>query len=93
MPSGIPFGDMTGPLFAVIGTLAALHQRERTGVGQFVDVSLLGTLASVVATEPFDKLQGLGIPTRTGNRCPGWHRLGSSGPPTGTSRCARRSTR
>ncbi|HTX08652.1 MAG TPA: CoA transferase [Solirubrobacteraceae bacterium] len=68
--SGIPVGDMTGPLFAVIGTLAALHQRERTGVGQFVDVSLLGTLTSVVATEPFDKLEGLGIPTRTGSSVP-----------------------
>ena len=60
--SGIPFGDMTGPLFAVIGTLAALHHRGRTGLGQFVDVSLLGALASVVATEPFDKLEELGIP-------------------------------
>lgn len=68
--SGIPVGDMTGPLFAVIGTLAALHQRERTGVGQFVDVSLLGALASIVATEPFDKLEELGIPTRTGNAVP-----------------------
>jgi CoA:oxalate CoA-transferase len=68
--SGIPFGDMTGPLFAVIGTLAALHQRHRSGVGQFVDVSLLGSLASVVASEPFDKLEDLGIPTRTGNAVP-----------------------
>ena len=68
--SGIPFGDMTGPLFAVIGTLAALHHRGRTGLGQFVDVSLLGALASVVATEPFDKLEELGIPTRTGNSVP-----------------------
>ncbi|HUA02439.1 MAG TPA: CoA transferase [Solirubrobacteraceae bacterium] len=68
--SGIPFGDMSGPLFAVIGTLAALHHRERTGLGQFVDVSLLGALTSVVATEPFDKLEQLGIPTRTGNAVP-----------------------
>ncbi len=68
--SGIPFGDMTGPLFAVIGTLAALHQRERTGRGQFVDVSLVGALTSMVATEPFDKLESLGVPIRTGNTVP-----------------------
>jgi CoA:oxalate CoA-transferase len=68
--SGIPFGDMTGPLFAVIGTLAALNHRHRTGVGQFVDVSLLGALTSVVAAEPFDKLEEVGIPTRTGNAVP-----------------------
>ncbi|HET7566915.1 MAG TPA: CoA transferase [Gaiellaceae bacterium] len=68
--SGIPFGDMTGPLFAVIGTLAALLQRERTGRGQLVDVSLVGALTSLVATEPFDRLQALGVPTRTGNTVP-----------------------
>jgi crotonobetainyl-CoA:carnitine CoA-transferase CaiB-like acyl-CoA transferase len=68
--SGIPFGDMTGPLFAVIGTLAALHQRERTGRGQLVDVSLAGALTSIVATEPFDKLDALGVPVRTGNVVP-----------------------
>jgi crotonobetainyl-CoA:carnitine CoA-transferase CaiB-like acyl-CoA transferase len=67
---GIPFGDMTGPLFAVIGTLAALTMRERTGRGQFVDVSLVGALTSLVATEPFDKLAELGVPTRTGNTVP-----------------------
>jgi crotonobetainyl-CoA:carnitine CoA-transferase CaiB-like acyl-CoA transferase len=67
---GVPFGDMTGPLFAVIGTLAALHHRERTGRGQFVDVSLVGALSSMVAAEPFDKLEALGVPTRTGNTLP-----------------------
>jgi CoA:oxalate CoA-transferase len=67
---GVPFGDMSGPLFAVIGTLAALHHRERTGRGQFVDVSLVGALTSMVATEPFDKLEALGVPTRTGNTLP-----------------------
>ena len=67
---GVPFGDMTGPLFAVIGTLAALTMRERTGLGQFVDVSLVGALTSLVATEPFDKLAELGVPTRTGNTVP-----------------------
>lgn len=67
---GVPFGDMTGPLFAVIGTLAALLHRQRTGRGQFVDVSLVGALTSMVATEPFDKLEALGVPTRTGNTLP-----------------------
>jgi CoA:oxalate CoA-transferase len=68
--SAVPFGDMTGPLFGVIGTLAALLQRERTGRGQFVDVSLVGALTSIVATEPFEELESLGVPTRTGNTVP-----------------------
>ena len=68
--SGIPFGDMIGPLFAVIGTLSALLERDKTGRGQFVDVSLAGALTSMVATEQFEALEALGVPTRTGNTVP-----------------------
>jgi len=64
---GVPFGDLSAPLFAVIGTLAALIQARATGKGQFVDVSLLGVLSSMVAVEPFDVLEELGQNTRTGN--------------------------
>ncbi len=38
---GVPMGDMGGSLFVAHGILAALYQRERTGAGQKVDVSLL----------------------------------------------------
>lgn len=68
--SGIPFGDMIGPLFAVIGTLSALLERDKTGRGQFVDVSLVGALTSMVASEQFETLEELGVPTRTGNTVP-----------------------
>ena len=64
---GVPFGDLSAPLFAVIGTLAALMQARATGKGQFVDVSLLGVLSSMVAMEPFDILERLGQSYRTGN--------------------------
>jgi CoA:oxalate CoA-transferase len=64
---GVPFGDLSAPLFAVIGTLAALIQARTTGVGQFVDVSLLGALSAMVATEPFEIMERLGQPYRTGN--------------------------
>ncbi|MBI3968503.1 MAG: CoA transferase [Chloroflexi bacterium] len=37
---GIPIGDFTSGLFAVIGILTALQARERTGRGQYVDVSI-----------------------------------------------------
>jgi len=68
--SGVPFGDLVGPLFAVIGTLSALLLRERTGAGQHVDVSLLGALTSVVATEPWDTMERAGIAMRTGSTVP-----------------------
>jgi CoA:oxalate CoA-transferase len=64
---GIPFGDLTAPLFAAIGTLAALMQARSSGVGQMVDVSLLGALSALVAAEPFEIMARLGNPTRSGN--------------------------
>ena len=68
--SGVPFGDLVGPLFAVIGTISALYMRERTGQGQHVDVSLLGALTSLVATELWDTMERAGIRMRTGNVVP-----------------------
>ena len=70
MRSGVPFGDLIGPLFGVIGTIAALLQREQTGRGQHVDVSLLGALTAVAATEPWETMERAGIPMRTGNTVP-----------------------
>ncbi len=68
--NAVPFGDLTGPQFAVMGALAALYMRERTGRGQRVDVSLLGALTSLLATEPWDTMERAGIATRTGNVVP-----------------------
>ncbi|NML34493.1 CaiB/BaiF CoA transferase family protein [Paraburkholderia antibiotica] len=64
---GVPIGDLCAPLYATIGTLAALLQAQRTGQGQHVDVSLLGALTSVVACEQSDVMERLGQSTRTGN--------------------------
>ncbi|MBI1766626.1 MAG: CoA transferase [Acidobacteria bacterium] len=67
---GVPFADLITPLYGVIGILAALEQRRRTGVGQYVDVSMLGALTSLVAAEPFDLLERLGVESRTGQTVP-----------------------
>ncbi len=45
---GLPMGDLGGGLFAVIGVLAALFERERTGHGRLVDVSLLDGLIGML---------------------------------------------
>ncbi len=53
---GVPLTDLGAGLFAVCGILAALHHRERTGVGQQVDTALVdaGVALSVwEATELF----------------------------------------
>ncbi|OYW15723.1 MAG: carnitine dehydratase [Sphingomonadales bacterium 32-65-25] len=38
---GTSVGDITAGLFTVIGILTALHDRDKTGRGQFVDVAML----------------------------------------------------
>ncbi len=67
---GVPIGDLTAPLFGVIGILAALHQAQHTGRGQHIDVSMLGALTMMVAVETFDLLERCGIPQRTGLTVP-----------------------
>ncbi len=39
--SGVPISDLAAGLFAAYGILAALEERERSGLGQHVDTSLL----------------------------------------------------
>jgi crotonobetainyl-CoA:carnitine CoA-transferase CaiB-like acyl-CoA transferase len=67
---GVPMADLLAPVFGVVGILAALRQREVSGVGQQVDVSMLGVLTSLVAVEPFDLLEACGVPQRTGRMVP-----------------------
>jgi crotonobetainyl-CoA:carnitine CoA-transferase CaiB-like acyl-CoA transferase len=67
---GFPIADLASPLFGVIGVLAALHQARTTGIGQHVDVSMLGALTSLITDEPFDALRPFGVPTRTGATMP-----------------------
>lgn len=67
---GVPFADMNAPLFGVIGILAALQHRHNTGLGQYVDISMLGVLTSMVACEPFDILERCGVSQRTGTTVP-----------------------
>jgi crotonobetainyl-CoA:carnitine CoA-transferase CaiB-like acyl-CoA transferase len=67
---GVPVADLVAPVFGVVGILAALRQRETSGLGQHVDVSMLGVLTSLVAAEPFDLLEACGLPQRTGRVVP-----------------------
>jgi CoA:oxalate CoA-transferase len=67
---GVPVGDLSAPLFAVIGILGALRQAEATGIGQYVDVSMLGSLTALVASEQSHLLEPLGRSGRTGRFMP-----------------------
>lgn len=46
--AGIPIGDLGGGMFGVMGVLAALYERERSGLGQHVDISMLDCQVSML---------------------------------------------
>jgi len=48
MRAGIPIGDLGGGIFGAMGVLAALAERERSGKGQHVDVSMLDVQISLL---------------------------------------------
>jgi crotonobetainyl-CoA:carnitine CoA-transferase CaiB-like acyl-CoA transferase len=45
---GIPLGDLVGGINGPIGILAALYERDRTGRGKFIDVSLMDGLIGLL---------------------------------------------
>ncbi len=45
---GTSISDITAALFTTIGILSALHHRNQTGSGQFVDVAMLDSLVAVL---------------------------------------------
>lgn len=65
---GASFGDVIGGLNLTIGILAALRQREKTGVGQFIDISLTDGCV-IAAASMFEVYLATGkVPTKNGNR-------------------------
>lgn len=52
-------GDISSALFAVIGILAALRERDRTGLGQQVDVAMLDSLLAM--TDVVTNMWSLGV--------------------------------
>ena len=48
MRAGIPIGDLGGGMFAVMGILSAVIERQRSGRGQHVDISMLDAQVSLL---------------------------------------------
>ena len=49
-PTTIPvgaLGDISSALFGVIGILAALRHRDRTGLGQYVDIAMFDSMLAM----------------------------------------------
>jgi CoA:oxalate CoA-transferase len=47
--AGVPIGDITAGLYAVIGVLAGLESRRRTGEGSHIDVGMLDCQVSLLS--------------------------------------------
>jgi len=65
--SGIPIGDLGGGMFGVMGVLAALAERERTGRGQHVDISMLDAQISLLNYMATMHLMSGHVPEGIGN--------------------------
>lgn len=65
--SGVPIGDLGGGIFGAMGVLAALQARERIGLGQHVDISMLDAQISMLSFMATMFLMSGKVPHRVGN--------------------------
>ncbi|MCC6750633.1 MAG: CoA transferase [Deltaproteobacteria bacterium] len=64
---GVPIADMASGMFAAHAVLAALFHRERTGAGQLVDASMLGSQVALLTYQAAAYFATGRAPTTTGN--------------------------
>ncbi|WP_417579807.1 CaiB/BaiF CoA transferase family protein [Pelagibacterium sp.] len=67
---GVAWIDVFTGLYGVIGVQAALAERERSGKGQHIDLSLLDVGVAVLANQAMNFLVSGNSPTRMGNAHP-----------------------
>ena len=79
--AGIPVTDLGAGLFALIGILAALEHRHRSGAGQLIDTSLVDAGVALSVWEATEYFSGIGVPAALGSA----HRMNA---PYQAVRCA-----
>ncbi len=62
---GLPIADVVGALWAAVGILLALQARERTGVGQYLDLAMADGVTALLGL-PLATMQATGQPPRRG---------------------------
>jgi len=68
--AGYAVADINAGLFATIGILMAVHHRERTGEGQYVDVSMLDSMISAMSSNYMTFLGSGRVPQPMGTAFP-----------------------
>ncbi len=67
---GFAAADQVSGLTAAFGVSAALFERERTGQGKFVDVSMMDSMLSLLAQQVAEYTLTGHVPAPSGNRAP-----------------------
>jgi crotonobetainyl-CoA:carnitine CoA-transferase CaiB-like acyl-CoA transferase len=67
---GVALTDVMTGLYTTIGVLAALAERDKTGLGQHIDVALLDVQVAALANQAANYLIGGKVPERMGNAHP-----------------------
>ena len=67
---GVAISDVFTGCYSVIGILAALTQREKTGKGCYVDTALVDSTVGVLANQALNYLVSNELPKRIGNSHP-----------------------
>ncbi|SFP64186.1 Crotonobetainyl-CoA:carnitine CoA-transferase CaiB [Ectopseudomonas composti] len=70
MKVGVALTDILTGLYASVGVLAALNQREQSGIGQHIDVALLDVQVACLANQAMNYLTTDLSPKRLGNAHP-----------------------
>lgn len=70
MKVGVALTDILTGLYATVGVLAALNQREQSGLGQHIDVALLDVQVACLANQAMNYLCSGRSPKRLGNAHP-----------------------
>ena len=68
--AGVAVTDILTGLYATIGILAALSHRDRTGLGQHIDLGLLDVQVACLANQAMNYLVAGSAPRRSGNAHP-----------------------
>jgi crotonobetainyl-CoA:carnitine CoA-transferase CaiB-like acyl-CoA transferase len=97
---GVPVCDLVCGLYVALGIVAALRERDRSGVGQYLDVSLLESAVSLAVWEagrffatgevpqPLGSAHQTQAPYQAVRSADGWLTLGAITPKTWESLCA-----
>ncbi len=67
---GVALTDILTGLYATIAVQAALAERERSGLGQYIDVALFDVQIACLANQASNFLNGALVPQRLGNAHP-----------------------